>query len=237
MPFVHPSLISILAFLAVVAAVLIMTMAGLRVAYGKSGDGQQGAMKIFLAALAWIALSSLFVWSGAVEANPIPAGPIFFVSVNAAALVFSLSRVGRKLALGVPVTALVAFQGFRLPLELVLHSWASQGTIPESMTWTGQNIDIIAGIVALGAAPFAARSRALAWAANVTGFALLLNVMRVAVLSSPFPFGWDVEPKLKLVFYMPYALIGSVCVAGALAGHVVLTRALLMRRYIHSAKR
>jgi hypothetical protein len=29
--------------------------------------------------------------------------------------------------------------------------------------------------------------------------------------------------------HLPYALIAPVCVAGALAGHVILTRALLMR--------
>ncbi|HLL52759.1 MAG TPA: hypothetical protein VK447_04375, partial [Myxococcaceae bacterium] len=105
-----------------------------------------------------------------------------------------------------------------------------QGTIPETMTWSGQNLDIITGAVALLAAPFADKSRAAAWIANVVGAALLLNVARVATLSSPLPFAWDVEPKLRLVEHLPYAWIGSVCVAGALAGHVILTRALLARK-------
>jgi hypothetical protein len=46
----------------------------------------------------------------------------------------------------------------------------------------------------------------------------------------PLPFAWGVQPPLQLVMYLPYALIGPVCVAGALAGHVILTRALLSRR-------
>ncbi len=36
-----------------------------------------------------------------------------------------------------------------------------------------------------------------------------------------------VQPKLLLVGYLPYAWIGPVCVAAAIAGHVVLTRKLL----------
>lgn len=58
---------------------------------------------------------------------------------------------------------------------------------------------------------------------------LLVNVMRVAVLSSPVSFGWPVEPRLDLIFYIPYALIIPVCIGGALIGHIALTRALLRR--------
>ena len=94
------------------------------------------------------------------------------------------------------------------------------------MTWTGQNWDIISGLTALVCASFATRHRAAARIANIVGFALLLNVMRVAILSSPVPFGWGQQPPLLLALHLPYALIGPVCVGGALFGHLVLTRAL-----------
>ena len=138
----------------------------------------------------------------------------------------ALSPVGRQFAAQVPLAALVGFQAFRLPLELVLHSWVAQGTIPGTMTWTGQNWDIISGLTALVCASFATRHRAAARIANIVGFALLLNVMRVAILSSPVPFGWGQQPPLLLALHLPYALIGPVCVGGALFGHLVLTRAL-----------
>jgi hypothetical protein len=38
-----------------------------------------------------------------------------------------------------------------------------------------------------------------------------------------------VTPPLLLALHLPYAWIGPVCVGGALAGHIVLTRALLRR--------
>jgi hypothetical protein len=97
------------------------------------------------------------------------------------------------------------------------------------MTWSGANFDIASGIVAVVLAPFAARRR-VAWVANIIGFALLANVARVAVMSSPLPFAWNVEPKLTLLTHLPYAFIAPVCVAGALAGHVILTRRLLSRK-------
>jgi hypothetical protein len=126
--------------------------------------------------------------------------------------------------------ALVGYHAFRVPLELVLHSWAEQGTIPQTMTWDGQNWDIISGALAIMIAPFAIRSRALAWGVNVIGFVLLMNVIRVAALSSPLPIGWGQDPPLLLALHLPYALIAPVCVAAAIAGHIVLTRALLRPR-------
>jgi putative effector of murein hydrolase len=56
------------------------------------------------------------------------------------------------------------------------------------------------------------------------------NVMRVAVMSSPLPFAWQVSPPLRLIFQLPFAFIVPVCVGGALAGHIILTRALLLNR-------
>ena len=97
------------------------------------------------------------------------------------------------------------------------------------MTWTGQNYDIASGILALIAAPFASTRPALARVFNWLGAALLLNVLRVVVMSSPLPFAWSVEPPLVVAAFAPYHLIGTVCVAAALAGHVVLFRALAER--------
>ncbi len=174
----------------------------------------------------WLGLLAALVGSGWVQAAPARL-PIFGAGVMLVSLAVGCSRLGKWLSSN-PVAWLLAFQGFRLPLELVLHSWVEQGVIPSTMTWTGANWDILSGIVALGLAPFCRRSRAAAWVGNLVGFLLLLNVGRVAVLSAPVPFGWkDVTPKLELPLHLPYALIVPVCVGGALIGHLALTRALL----------
>jgi hypothetical protein len=177
----------------------------------------------------WIGGLSVLVASGGMSALPNSGLPLFFGSVLVVSAVTGLSPLGRRIAVEVPLAALVGFQAFRLPLELVLHRWALEGTIPSTMTWSGENWDIVSGILALIAAPFANRHRSAAWAVNIIGGILLLNVIRVAVLSSPLPFAWQVSPPLLLALHLPYAWIGPVCVGGALVGHIVLTRALLRR--------
>lgn len=217
---------SVAAFVAIVAFVLVSFF----LAVHRANAGAFG--KTLAAALltgAWFGLLAALAASGRLEALPLLGMPFFFGGVLIVSTAAGLSSLGGRIARAVPLAALVAFQGFRFPLELVLHEWARQGTIPGTMTWTGQNWDIVAGLVALLAAPFVARRRGVAWGANVVGLLLLLNVMRVAVMSSPLPFAWGQEPPLLLAFHLPYALIGPVCVGGALFGHLVLTRALLRR--------
>ena len=228
--------ISLAAFVGVVVAVVTAIVAGDYVARRRRGRlpsmAARQTLNVVLLGVAWLAITSSVVASGVIAAAPMPRLPLFFAAANLAGLIFALSPVGCLIARSLPLQALVAFQAFRLPLELVLHNWAARGTVPTTMTWTGQNFDIVTGLVAVVAAPFVTlattRGRLIAWTFNAVGFALLLNVMRVAVMSSPLPFAWkDVNPPLQLALHLPYALIVTVCVAGALAGHAVLTRALL----------
>lgn len=224
MPFTPASASSVLAFVVIVAAVLVAFISGVCHAYR---DRRPARARIIALAFIYLILLGVAVGTGALVALPMSGLPFFFGTVLIVTLLVGLSPVGARLAAAVPIAALVGFQAFRLPLELVLHGWAEQGTIPATMTWSGQNWDIVSGVAALVAAPFAGRSRATAWVANVVGGLLLLNVMRVATMSSPVPFAWGVEPPLTLALHLPYAYIGPVCVGGALLGHIVLTRALV----------
>ncbi len=231
-PFHPASPTSLLAFSLIVITVVAAFAWGTFVATRReSGDraAQRATVRFLVALGVWLGLFSGFVGTGLVETRPLPFVPITLVAVNGVALAYAVSSHGARLARHLPLAALVGFQAFRLPLELVLHAWAAQGTIPVSMTWSGSNLDIVTGIAAVVLAPFANRT-AVAWVANVIGLVLLANVARVAMLSSPVPFGWPVEPKLLLVAHLPYAYIAPVCVAGALAGHVILTRRLLGAR-------
>ena len=222
MPFVPASAASLAAFMAVVAAVLFAFLAAIHYAYRSFKVTALAGLLLGL----WLGAQSALVVSGRLTSLPLNGLPLFFGPVLIIWTGLALSPVGRRLATTIPLAALVGFQAFRLPLELVLHSWVAQGTIPETMTWSGSNWDIVSGIVALVCAPLAGRYRGAARFANIVGLALLLNVMRVATLSSPVPFGWNVQPPLLLAFHLPYAFIVPVCVGGALFGHIVLTRAL-----------
>lgn len=222
---------SLTVFMAIVAFVIAALLVGTRVAMLRARGSEAArhvTTRVAVGIALWLFVTSIPVFAGVPAAQPFPRIPLAFAAINLSALSFGLSSLGGQIARHLPLWSLVVFQGFRLPLELVLHRWAEGGMIPTTMTWSGSNLDIVSGIVALGAAPFVERSRTLAWIANLVGIALLVNVGRVEMKSSPLPFAWNVDPPLQLILYLPYALIGTVCVAGALAGHVILTRRLLM---------
>ena len=229
MSFIPASSASVLFFVGIVVGVLALFLWATVHAY-RGAPHSTRALLLTLAILAlWLGILSVLVGSGRFKQMPLHGLPVFFGSILIVVIAAGASPFGGRLAASLPFAALVGFQAFRLPLELVLHEWAEQGTIPGAMTWTGQNWDIISGTIALLAAPLANRHRATAWIANAIGAVLLLNVMRVVVLTSPLPFSWQVSPPLVLALHLPYALIAPVCVGGALFGHIILTRALVAR--------
>lgn len=157
--------------------------------------------------------------------GPIPP-PVFMAPILVAAVWFGLSRLGGHLAAATPIVVLTGFQAFRFPLELVLHEWSQTGLVPPQMTWTGANIDIVAGLVALVTIPVVRRWPRAGWIPTVVGTVLLANVIRVVVTSFPGPLQRFPEPILLPTMF-PHVWIATVCVAGAVAVHVLAWRALL----------
>jgi hypothetical protein len=228
MKFVPVRSTSLIAFVWILAFILTSFLTAVYIACKRAGVcAAKGAGLVALGIFAWLFIFSFLAAGGYLAAAPMPLVPAVFILSNILAIILGMSGTGKLLAREIPIPALVVFQGFRLPLELLLHQWALSGTIPSTMTWTGANFDLVSGALALISAPFTGKYRSVAWFTNVVGFLLLMNVVRVAVLSSPLPFAWPIDPPLQLVFHFPYCLIVPVCIGGALVGHVILTRALL----------
>lgn len=173
-----------------------------------------------------IAFSAIVV-SGLPLSYILPVVPLLFASVLFGAMVIAFSSLGGRLALSLSFAQLIGFQAFRFPLELILHHWAEIGTIPPTMTWTGQNYDVVAGVVALITIPFLNGNKATAWFSQILSFGLLLNVLRVVIMSSPLPFSWPLDRPILLFGYMPYALIGPLFVGAALTAHLITFRKLM----------
>ncbi|MGE4132155.1 MAG: hypothetical protein AB7F86_10995 [Bdellovibrionales bacterium] len=226
-----PDTLTLALFLTLLVLVLSAVLSGIYFA-NKEAFGRNHLRPTLLwsgGILFYLSVFSLWVRSGYAVENPIPGLPITFAAILLASGLFALSPQGRRLSDILPLSALVLFQGFRFPLELILHSWVEQKTVPYTMTWNADNFDIWSGILAIGLTPLVTRHRLWPWIANAVGIALLVNVMRVVILSSPLPFAWELDQPLTLIFHWPLALIGPIAVGGALAGHIVLTRALLRR--------
>ena len=185
---------------------------------------------------AWMAVTAGAALSGVLarfDAQPPPMALLFVVTI-VAAIALGLSPIGRVLAAQVPLFALVGVQSFRLPLELVMHQAAVEGTMPHAMSFSGLNFDIVTGMLAIAAALLLRRGapRPVAMVFNVVGIATLAGIAVISFAASPMvhAFGVDDAHVNTWVAYFPFVWLPTVLVLFAIAGHVVLTRALLLRR-------
>jgi hypothetical protein len=180
---------------------------------------------IWLAAQAAAALSG---WLARFDQRP-PPMVIWFASMIVMTLALGWSGFGRRFADKLPFAALIGFQAFRLPLELVMHRAAVAGIMPNVMTFTGYNFDIVTGATALPLALLAWRRPLPRWLLlvwNATGQILLIVVAAVAFAASPVFRAFGDDQLNVWVTQFPYVWI-AVMVAAALFGHIVTVRKLL----------
>jgi len=162
-------------------------------AAGDAAAARRRTPRAALATAAWMAATFAAAASGRLSFTTVP--PTMMVAIVlslALALRIGLSGTGSRIAAGVPLALLVGVQGFRLPLELLMHRAYAEGVMPVQMSYSGRNFDIVTGTTAilLAAALWLAPQRVspklvLLW--NLLGFGLLLNVLTIAVLSAPTP--------------------------------------------------
>jgi hypothetical protein len=199
---------------------------------GASGSAARRAAAITgAAAVAWMTLTGAAAESGVLrewERTP-PPFAFFLVGVLAVSLTLSFSALGARLAQQIPLWALVAVQSFRLPLELAMHALVDRGIMPVQMSYSGRNVDIVTGAAAvivavLVKAGYGGRKLVGVW--NVLGLVLLVNVVTVAILSTP-PVRYFGDDRVNVfVTYAPFVWLPAVMVVAALAGHLVIFRAL-----------
>ena len=143
-------------------------------------------------------------------------------------LTLALSPFGTRLVRGIPITALVGFQSFRIIVELILFALHRQGFIPVQMTFEGLNFDVVTGLTAIPIAWLAARDRLpraalLAW--NIGGLVLLIIIATIANLSMPTPFrAFTDTPPVTVIAEFPFVWLPVILVQAALFGHVLVFR-------------
>ena len=186
----------------------------------------------------WMAVTAIAAASGQLARFDRVPPPLALLIASVFTLAFGagLSPLGGRLAAAVPLARLVEVQAFRLPLELVMHRAATLGIMPPEMSYSGYNLDIVTGAGALALALLLRAGvrvpRAALWTWNVWGLWCLAVITVVAVASSPMAraFGDDPRHVNSWVLFFPYVWLPAVLVTVALAGHLVVTRALLTPR-------
>lgn len=230
-------------FPSLAVTLVVLVALGHRLAAARLGlDGPAASKRtrsFLLSAVLWQVAVSALAWSGVLAQFDARPPPIVFLlaCIVVGAQVLARSAFGTTLSEGLPVAALVAFQAFRLPLELLMHVAAIEGVMPLQMTYTGWNFDIVTGasavvVAALVATGVGGRRLVLAW--NALGSALLVVIVVIAVASTPLFAAFGDGPALNtFIAYVPFTTLPTVMVLLATAGHVVLWRRLLAERKTH----
>src|SRR5687767_9874135 len=153
------------AFMVIPVLLAMALVWGARIAWRGSGAAVSTATRVSFAtgaaAVAWMASTWVLAASGVFrqwERTPPPFG-LLIVAITALAMVIAFGGLGRRLARCVPLWALVGIQGFRLPLELAMHAMSERGIMPEAMSYSGRNFDIVTGATAIIVAALVAAGR------------------------------------------------------------------------------
>ena len=216
--------------IAVIALIIGAVMAWILVARGGTSPA---------AAIGGIGLAMAVEWSlaasgilGRWSLRP-PPFMLMMAALFALTLATALRGPGSRIATSASFALLIGTQAFRLPLELVMHQAAREGVMPVQMTYTGWNFDILTGALAIPIALLAAAGRAPRWLIviwNFGGVLLLINVVTIAIVSTPPIAAFGTEHLNTWIADSPYVWLPGVLVPAALFGHVLTLRKLVHGR-------
>ena len=231
-PYSSPAVAAFIVIPAVLAALFLWAVIfSCRRSGADDGATSRAALVAGLVTFAWMAITWTAASSGILREwnrRPPPFAFLVLAIVGLSASI-AVSRVGRRLARFVPLWALVAVQAFRLPLELAMHTMSERGIMPGVMSYSGRNFDVVTGasaivVALLTASGLAGPKLVMVW--NVVGLLLLTNVVIVAILATPAIRYFGDQQLNVWVTYPPFVWLPAVMVVAALAGHLVIFRAL-----------
>lgn len=185
----------------------------------------------------WLTVTALLAYKGFfTNTNGLP--PRFTWAVIPAVIfiiVLMVSKKGGKFSDGLDLRKLTLLHIVRIPVEITLYWLAANKAVPELMTFTGRNFDIVAGLTALlvyftcfNGSRIKNKKLLLAW--NIICLGLLFNIVINGVLSAPFSFqqfAFD-QPNIA-VLYFPFVWLPSFIVMAVMLSHLVAIRQLLKR--------
>jgi len=232
-----PVAVSLL-FVAIVVGMLVLVLWGAARAAWRVGPGAVRGVRVAgVALVGWLALTGMLAERGFFDDfQSIPPRLVLALGpplLTLLALTFS-RRIAPLLA-ALPPAWPVAAQTFRIPVEIVLWRLAVAGVIPELLSFTGRNVDILVGLTApvVAYACFVRR----AWPARVAvwwnwaGIVILLNVVVHAQLSAPTPWRlFETDPPTTFIADWPYIWLPDFLVPLAWLLHAVSLRQLRSRR-------
>ena len=191
---------------------------------------------VFIALPTWLLYVGLLAYFGVVR-NPAlrPPGMVYILlPVFIFVFLFVIrSPAGARVAISIPLWALLGFQVYRVGVELFLHELWREGLIPRMLTFQGANFDILIGASAPVIAWLASRGpfeMRLAFIWNALGLVSLANVVIRSALTArgPLHILHSEVPNLAIGTF-PYTFIPGFLAPLAVVLHVFAIRSLRRR--------
>lgn len=190
---------------------------------------------IVVFALVWLSIQAVISLQGIYHLSPNVTPPkiILFGILPMIVIILLLlfTKAGKRYIDTFSVKRLTYLHLARIPVEISLYYLFVAKSIPEIMTFKGQNFDIVAGITAPFVAYYAdklGKRTVLVW--NFVCLALLLNIVITAFFSAPSPLqqlAFD-QPNIAIL-YFPFSWLPTFIVPIVLFAHLVSIRQLLKR--------
>lgn len=193
--------------------------------------------KVFTFILIWLVFQGVLGYSAFYQ-NTSTIPPRIFLTFGPTILLFVflfISKGGQRWIEKLDLKTLTILHVVRIPVELVLYGLFIEKAIPELMTFSGRNFDILAGITAPFIYYFGFVKRVLSkkfiliW--NVLCLALLLNIILNAILSAPLPFQqFAFEQPNVAILYFPFIWLPAVVVPIVMFSHFVAIKRLSKKK-------
>jgi hypothetical protein len=198
-----------------------------------SADKKRRIIVVCVSALiGWLAITGVLSYTGFFS-NFDGFPPRFFLAliIPLVLIVFATTRkVTLEILQYIPTQQLVYLQSFRIIVEILLWMLFVDQLLPVQMTFEGLNFDVISGATAIIMGYLISRRKAhrlvvIAW--NFACLGLLINIVTIAILSTPTPFRIFMnEPANTIVTNFPIIWLPAALVPLAYLLHILSLRQL-----------
>ncbi len=187
-------------------------------------------VKIMLTVFVWVALQGLLAFNGFYTVrDTIPPRFIFAVLPTFLFIFYMIFFQWKSVENKFDAERLTYFHVMRIPVEIAIFTWYTQGLVPKLMTFEGVNFDILSGLTAflIGFAYFRKKwiSTRIYKIWNFICLGLLLNIVINAIGSAQTPLQFQAfEQPNVAVMYFPFSWLPSFIVPSVLFAHLYCLR-------------
>ena len=212
-------------------------------ALAKSSFTPQRRTRIFFGIIAaivvWLLFISILAYQQVLsDFSTLP--PKFFIVLIiplVTLLIVTSTDAAREILRHIPAQNIIYLQTFRVFVEILLWTLFIENLLPVQMTFEGYNFDILAGLTAPIAGLLVARTQSVAlmriW--NIACLCLLINIVSIAIVSTPVPFRVFMnEPANTIVTQFPIVWLPGILVPLAYTLHILSLRQASMLAKVHA---